>query len=97
MALELRDTLSRLSEKSKFLTQRYVRVAQERDQALEKAESLQKELEERNKEIQTLKMQLEYLSVVSTIVPTRDALDATRAKIADLVRDIDRCIADLNE
>lgn len=97
MASDLKETLTRLSEKSKFLTQRYIRVEEERDQALEEVRGLQNLLQERNKEIQSLKMQLEYLSVVSTIVPSRDALELTRAKIAGLVRDIDRCIADLNE
>lgn len=97
MATDLRASLTRISEKSRFLTQRYMRVQQERDQALDELRSLQQLLDERNKEIQTLKMQLEYLSVVSTIVPSRDAIESTRAKIAGLVRDIDRCIADLKE
>lgn len=97
MASDLRASLTRISEKSRFLTQRYRRVYQEHQQALDEIEGLRNLLEQRNKEIQTLKMQLEYLSVVSTIVPSREALDQTRTKIAGLVRDIDRCIADLKE
>ena len=42
-------------------------------------------------------MQVEYLTVVSTIAPSRESLDETRARIAGLMREIDRCIADLKE
>ena len=97
MTSDLRDTLNRLSEKSRFLTQRYRRVSEERKQALDQVEDLRRTLRQRDKELQTLRMQVEYLTVVSTIAPSRESLDETRARIAGLMREIDRCIADLKE
>ena len=97
MASDLRNTLTRLSEKSRFLTQRYRRVSEERKQALDQVEDLRRTLRQRDKELQTLRMQVEYLTVVSTIAPSRESLDETRARIAGLMREIDRCIADLKE
>ena len=97
MASDLRNTLTRLSEKSRFLTQRYRRVTEERRQALDQVKELRNTLQQRDKEIQTLRMQVEYLTVVSTIAPGHEQLEETRAKIASLMREIDRCIADLKE
>ena len=42
-------------------------------------------------------MKVEYLSVASTVRLTGDDLASARTMVADLVREIDRCIADLLE
>ena len=51
----------------------------------------------REKELQQLRLQAEYLTVATTLGSDRSSVEATRAMLADLVRDIDRCIADLME
>ena len=48
-------------------------------------------------ELEALKLQVEYLSVSSALAPDRDTLENTRSIIADLVREVDRCIADLSD
>jgi hypothetical protein len=97
MADELTSQLTRIGEKSRFLVERYRVVTQQRDNALSTIDTLQKSLLERDKELQQLKMQVEYLTLSSSISPDKDALDKTAAIITGLVRDIDRCIADLKE
>lgn len=97
MASDLQESLLRIGEKARFLTQRYRVVSRERKQALEQIESLRRELAIRDKEIQTLRMQVEYLTVVTNIAPGRESVKETREVIAGLVREIDRCIADLKE
>jgi hypothetical protein len=97
MADELNITLNRLGEKSRFLVERYRVVTQQRNNALSTIDELQKSLLERDKELQQLKLQVEYLTLSSSLTPDREALDKTAAIITGLVRDIDRCIADLKE
>jgi predicted RNase H-like nuclease (RuvC/YqgF family) len=97
MANELQDTLTRLGEKSRFLTERYRVVVQQRDTALSTVQELTKTLRQRDKEVEELKMKLNYLTVSSSIAPDKASLEQTTAIISSLVRDIDRCIADLKE
>ena len=97
MASDLQQSLQRIGEKSRFLTQRYRVVEQERRQALEEVARLRKELEARNREIQTMKMKIDYLTMVSSVAPDHDAVLKVKTVISGLVRDIDRCIADLND
>lgn len=51
----------------------------------------------RDKEIEKLRTDVEYMSVASNVGADRRNVEATRAMLADLVREIDRCIADLLE
>jgi len=97
MASDLELSLKRIVEKSRFLTERYKVVVDERDRAIAHARELQNALDAAQKDIQQLKMQVEYLTIAATIAPDRESLDAVRATISDLVRDIDRCICDLAE
>lgn len=97
MAFDLSQALQRISEKSRFLTQRYNVVVQERDQARQRVDELTRAVQERDRELQALRMRVEFLTVVSTMAPDREAIEKTRALITKLMRDIDRCIADLND
>lgn len=97
MATESLDkSLSRISEKMHVLAQRYGTVCQERTQALVRIAELEKELRDKERRIEQLSLHNEYLSVSSTLAPDRDAVEKTRTIIADLVREIDRCIADID-
>lgn len=52
---------------------------------------------DRDRQIQLMAAEIENLRVSSVLAPTADAVNATRAVIRDLIRDIDRCIADIND
>lgn len=97
MAAELENTLRRISEKSRFLVERYRVLDAENRQKGARVAELEKALAERDKELEALKLQVEYLSVSSALAPDRDTLENTRSIIADLVREVDRCIADLSD
>ncbi len=97
MASDLELSLKRIGEKSRILAERYKTIAAQRDQAINTIAELKSTLAERVKEIEQLKIQLEYLTIASTIAPNRENLDKARATISEIVRDIDRCIADLAE
>ena len=97
MATESLDkSLSRISEKMHVLTQRYDTVCQERTQALERIAELERELRDKEQHIEQLSLRNEYLSVSSTLAPDRDAIEKARNIITELVREIDRCIADID-
>lgn len=95
MASDLELSLRRIAEKSRFLTDRYKSVVDQRDKALARITELEALLEAQTKTVEKLKLELEYMTLASTIAPDRDSLDKTRAMISGLVRDIDRCIADI--
>lgn len=97
MASDLHTTIQRISEKSRFLTERYMTVLQQRDEALGRIAELEQALRERDHKIQMLNTEVEYLKVTSALAPTAETVEATRAVIRELIRDIDRCITDLND
>lgn len=97
MATDLTETLHRISDKARFLTQRYEVVAKERADALDRVAELQSALDERDRELEKLRMRVEYLTVSSSLAPNEEEVAKTRARLSRLIRDIDSCIADLKE
>ena len=97
MAIALADTLSRIVRKAESLTDRYEVLSeakQEADARIAELEDLVSGLEE---EVRRLKAEVEYLTVVNVISPTREDIDRSRAKLSGLVQEINKCIADLTE
>ncbi|WP_289158329.1 hypothetical protein [uncultured Muribaculum sp.] len=97
MAIDLADTLSRIVRKAESLTDRYEVLSeakQEADARIAELEDLVSGLEE---EVRRLKAEVEYLTVVNVISPTREDIDRSRAKLSGLVQEINKCIADLTE
>lgn len=97
MAFDYNNAFRRIIAKTQLLEQKYKYMQQSRDEALANVEMLQAQIAEKDKELQTLRMQIEYMQIASTIAPTREQVEKTRAMIAGLVRDIDRCITDLSD
>lgn len=96
MDADLEQTLRRISEKSRFLIERYKVLRERHEHAKERIAQLEKELALRDKELEALRLQVEYNGLSSSLAPDRENLESTHAMIADLVREVDRCIADLN-
>lgn len=97
MAFDYNTAFRRIIAKTQLLQDKYLYMQQARDEALAKVEMLQDEIAAKDKELQALRMQVEYMQIASTIAPTREQVEKTRATIAGLVRDIDRCITDLSD
>ena len=97
MASDFENTLVRIGEKSRFLVERYKVAISQRDRLLEKNSDLQSQLDAARKTIESLHRQIEYLTIAANIAPTRESLDLTRSTISELVREIDRCIADISD
>lgn len=97
MASDLQQTLERLNRKALNLTERYQAVLHDKQVALSRIAELEAQVLTMRQRIETLERQVEYLSVVTTAFPSREEMERSRARLSELVREIDRCISDLTE
>lgn len=97
MSADLKQRLDSLRTKTALLLKRHESL----EEAISAAEIRIAELEHDNqrlqKRIDLLSQENEYLRVVHSVSPSRSDAETTRALLAGLVRDIDKCIADLGE
>lgn len=97
MAGNLQQRLDSLRSKAQLLTQRYVTLANQKREADAQIATLQATIESQRKEMAIMRQQIEQLQVVSVIAPKREDVERTRTFLAELVRDIDKCINELSE
>lgn len=97
MASDLQQTVDRLRAKMLVVSDRFSLVCAERDRALERIAGLEQELERSRSRVSKLEQEVEFLKIATTIAPDRKDVEQTRALLAGLVREIDKCIADLKE
>ena len=97
MAGDLQQTLLRISRKAESLMERYNALYQAKKEADETIDKLEQKISRQEDEIRILKSRVEYLTVVTTAIPNRQDVELSRAKISELVREIDKCINELSE
>lgn len=97
MANNLTEQLVRVKSKTSVLMEKYIALKDAFDNARRENEALKAQIMAKDKEIESLRLKAEHLSIASTVKMGGDDIQATRDMIADLVREIDRCIADLSE
>lgn len=97
MAGTLQQRIDSLKSKAHLLTERYAALADAKRTADERIAELEATLRKRDNEISILRQQVEHLQVVTTIAPRREDVERSRAFLAELVRDIDKCINELSE
>ena len=101
MAESLSEIFERLLAKQQILLERYnamkdkLQISQEENEALKvfrlALSPCQRQL------IEKLEMDKDFLQMARQIAPDREALDRSRAMIARLVRDVDKCIEQLKD
>ena len=95
MASEFQQVIDRVSAKMQILLDRYAIVNRRREEALARIADLEREVAaEQNRRLQA---EVEFLKVATTISPDRADVEATRATLSRLVREIDKCITELND
>lgn len=97
MAFEDQDIFARIVAKANLLAQRYEALQKLKEEADAKISALEAEVGARDREIRALRQEVEYLRTAAVISPDRDQIEETRAIISGIVREIDRCIADLSD
>ncbi len=97
MAGNLQQRLDSIRSKAQLLQSRYLMLLDEKRAADARILELQDTLERQKKEINIMQQQIEHLRVVTTLNPSRDDVERSRAILTELVRDIDKCISELTE
>lgn len=97
MATGLQQILERLSSKTSVLTERYAALLEAKRAADARVDELDGENAKLKAEIERLKQQVEYLQIARSISFDRETADRHKAFLSDLLRDIDKSIAQLSE
>lgn len=97
MATDLHERLQRVARKAQGLNDRYHALLSEKKAADARIAELQATVDELRLKVETLTRQLDYLTVVTTAIPSRADVERSRAVISRLVREIDKCISDLSD
>lgn len=97
MAIDLRQQLERVNAKTTLVLEKYALMQQRLAQARAEIERLNEELRQSRQTIEDMELRLEYLTVSHTVAASGEELERAKTMIAELVREIDRCIADLDD
>ena len=97
MAQDLQQRLLRLKGKKDLLIEHGVLLRKQKQEADIRARQLQEIVDRQRREIESLKMQLEYMQIASSFAPSREQVEQSSAILSGLVRDIDKCINDLKQ
>lgn len=92
----IEQRLQSLQVKARLLTDRYTAVKEELDSTRQLVDSLREEVADRDKTIERLTAQVQYLRVASTITPDTEDIEQTRHMLSELVWEIDKCITMLS-
>lgn len=97
MAVDLKQQLDRVSVKTQIITQRYTAVCKKLQEADAEISRLSETIGQMQAEIEKLKLANEYLRLVKSVAADPAQVHKAKAIITRLVREIDRCIRDLND
>lgn len=97
MAANLQQRLDSIRGKATLLTQRYAELLEEKRAAEAQIAELHTQLRRQQEELARMRQQIESLQVVTTLSRGREDVERSRAFLSQLVRDIDKCIAELTE
>lgn len=97
MSADLKQRLDSLRTKTALLLKRHEMLEEAATAARQRIRELEQDNERLQKRIDLLNKENEYLRVVHSVSPSRSDAENTRALLAGLVRDIDKCIADSGE
>ena len=96
MASELQERLDRIVGKSQVLVERYQNLVSQHSEMEERLTRATEHNERLEIEVERLKRENEFLRIAHTVASTPEQVTQVRATITRLVRDIDKCIKQLN-
>ncbi|MBO4955461.1 MAG: hypothetical protein J6C77_03550 [Muribaculaceae bacterium] len=97
MSGTLQQRLQAVTGKMHLLVSRYENLLKAKSDADARIAALEGELAAERKLNERLKVEAEELRVVTTLSPKGDDVARSRAYLAELVRDIDKCIDELTQ
>lgn len=96
MANELQHTLARIINKSSILVEKYHALETENDALKADKEQLIKDIEQIKRDNELMRQEIEYLKIARVLAPDLDNVENAKSTISKIVRDIDKCISQLN-
>lgn len=97
MASDLQQQIERVQAKTRVISEKYIALKAALDSSRAEISELKARLIARDEDVRQLQTKLEDLTVAAHVTANTGDIESARTMIADLVRDIDRCIADLLE
>lgn len=97
MAETLSDIFERMSQKLQILVEKYNLLRDRCKQLCTEKEELESQILKQKKEIEVLKMQNQYLTIVKSISNDKESLEKGKEMITKLVRDVEKCIEQLDD
>lgn len=95
MAQDVQDIAGRIQAKVAAIADRQRLLAETLEAERAEKARLQARVEALTAEVSRLKADIEYLTVVRAVAVTPQQAEQSRALLAEMVREIDRCIAEL--
>ena len=95
-AQEMKDKLQNLKHKVDTLGKRYVALLGEKKEMERTIERQELEIAKLEKELNQLRIDNEFLRVAHSVPRDPAVVDRYKKQVAKMVRDIDRCIKQLN-
>lgn len=96
MADNLQQRIDRLKAKASLLTERYLLTAEAQLGAQARIAELETQVKSLQRELALRNAEIERLKVTSVLSPDHRDVEATRQLLSGLVREIDKCIAQLS-
>ncbi len=93
---EVKEKLNNLARKVESLRGRYLALLNKNKELERTVERQELEIANLEKELAQLKIDNEFLRVAHTVPRDPEAVDKYKKQVAKMVRDIDRCIKQLN-
>lgn len=97
MADTLSDIFERMLGRLQILVEKYNTLKAYNQQLNEEKSALEKEIQRQKKEIEVLTMENQYLRIARISAPDKESIAKSRELVAKLVRDVEKCIEQLNE
>ncbi len=95
-SMELNEQLQNLLRKFEILRQRYVALQNENKELRRSVERQELEVAKLEKELSQMRIDNEFLKVAHSVPRDPEAVSRYKKQVAKMVRDIDRCIKQLN-
>ncbi len=94
--MELKDRIQSMTDKVETLGRRYIALQSEKKEMARQIERQELEIAKLEKELAQLKIDNEFLRVAHSVPANPETVARYKQQIAKMVRDIDRCIKQLN-
>lgn len=96
MSQALQETTKRISSKIQVLVERYALLKSKTDALVQQIADAEDKNRLLQQQVEHLKREVDFLTMARNIAPTPERVAQSRQVISKLVRDIDKCIAQLN-